>query len=74
MQKTLIAGLVALLPAFAQVKITPGTNQIAVEIDGKPYTTFFYGPSNRNPTSTRSVPNRVRSSRGAFRWKRYPAN
>src|SRR4051812_2816905 len=49
MHKLFALGLLALLPAAAQVKITQGTNQIAVEIDGKPYTTFFYGPEQPKP-------------------------
>lgn len=49
MYKLFALGLAALLPAAAEVKITPGTNQIAVEIDGKPYTTFFYGPEQPKP-------------------------
>ena len=36
-------------PLSAQVKITQGENQIAVSIDGKPYTTFFYGPEVAKP-------------------------
>ena len=33
----------AALPARAQVKITSGPEQIAVEIDGKPFTVFYIG-------------------------------
>jgi hypothetical protein len=39
----------ATLPLAAQVKITQGKDQIAVDIDGKPYTTFFYGPDVAKP-------------------------
>jgi hypothetical protein len=49
MHKLLALGALALLPMAAQVKITQGKNQIAVEIDGKPYTTFFYGPDVAKP-------------------------
>src|ERR1700730_10492245 len=49
MHKLLALGVLAALPLSAQVKITQGTNQIAVEIDGKPYTTFFYGPDVAKP-------------------------
>jgi hypothetical protein len=49
MYKLFAVGLVAFLPAFGQVKITPGSNEIAVEIDGKPYTTFFYGAAQPKP-------------------------
>jgi len=38
------------LPAAAQVKITPGAVKIAVEIDGKPFTEFFVaGPDTMKP-------------------------
>src|SRR5947209_6932254 len=40
---------VAVAPLAAQVKITQGTNRIDVAIDGKPYTTFFYGPDVGKP-------------------------
>ena len=43
----LVIGAVA--PLAAQVAITQGDNQIDVSIDGKPYTTFFYGPKVPKP-------------------------
>src|SRR3954453_10744412 len=49
MHKFVALGVLAVLPVAAQVKITQGKNQIAVEIDGKPYTTFFYGPDVAKP-------------------------
>jgi hypothetical protein len=49
MQKVLILALLAGFPLVAQVKITQGTNEIDVAIDGKPYTTFFYGPEVAKP-------------------------
>jgi Methane oxygenase PmoA len=36
------------LPAWAQVKITQGPEQIAVEIDGKPFTVFHIGGTDLN--------------------------
>ncbi len=39
----------AVAPLAAQVAITQGDNQIDVSIDGKPYTTFFYGPKAPKP-------------------------
>ena len=36
-------------PLSAQVKITQESNKISVSIDGKPYTTFFYGPDVAKP-------------------------
>lgn len=44
--------LAAVLPLAAQVKITQGQNQITVDIDGKPYTTFFYGEDVAKPYLT----------------------
>jgi len=49
MHKLLALSLLAVLPAVSQVKITQGKNEIGVEIDGKPYTTFFYGPDVPKP-------------------------
>jgi len=49
MHKLFALALVALMPAAAQVKITQGENKIDVEIDGKPYSTFFYGPDVAKP-------------------------
>ncbi len=49
MNKLFALALLAVLPVAAQVKITQGENKIAVEIDGKPYTTFFYGPDVAKP-------------------------
>jgi hypothetical protein len=49
MYKTLALTLFAILPLAAQVKITQSTNRITVDIDGKPYTTFFYGPDVAKP-------------------------
>src|SRR5947209_16505222 len=44
MTKLFALGLMSLLPLAAQVKVTQGQDQIDVEIDGKPYTTYYYGP------------------------------
>jgi hypothetical protein len=49
MRKLPILALLATLPLAAQVRITQGENQITVDIDGKPYTTFFYGPDVPKP-------------------------
>jgi hypothetical protein len=35
-------------PAGAQVKITPGPEQVSVEIDGKPFTVFYVGGKDLN--------------------------
>ncbi len=47
--KKLLAVAILPLALTAQVKITQGTNQITVDIDGKPYTTYFYGPEVPKP-------------------------
>ena len=49
MHKVLALSVLAAFPLVSQVRITQGQNQIAVEIDGKPYTTFFYGPEVAKP-------------------------
>jgi hypothetical protein len=36
-----IAALVLALPAAAQVKITPGPEKVVIDIDGKPFTSFY---------------------------------
>ena len=40
--------LVTTLPASAQVRLTQGPEQIAVEIDGKPFTVFYIGGKDLN--------------------------
>jgi hypothetical protein len=47
--KRLLAFAILPLALTAQVKITQGNNQVSVEIDGKPYTTYFYGPEVPKP-------------------------
>src|SRR5271165_4901326 len=49
MHKSLALAALAILPLSAQVKIAQENNRIAVSIDGKPYTTFFYGPDVAKP-------------------------
>lgn len=49
MKTPFVWALFAALPLTAQVKITQGTNQITVDLDGKPYTTFYYGPEVPKP-------------------------
>jgi len=47
---SLLAAGVFALPAFSQVKITPGADKVAVEIAGKPYTDFYVaGPEVMKP-------------------------
>jgi len=40
--KPTLALIVLILPVAAQVKITPGANKVAIQIDGKPFTDFYY--------------------------------
>ncbi len=49
MHKLLSLAVLAALPLASQVKITQGNNRITVDIDGKPYSTFFYGPDVAKP-------------------------
>ncbi|MEP6717252.1 MAG: DUF6807 family protein, partial [Terriglobia bacterium] len=49
MRKLLLLAMLAAVPLAGQVKIAQGNNQISVAIDGKPYTTFFYGPDVAKP-------------------------
>jgi hypothetical protein len=43
-----VLSLCTALPAWAQVKITKGSDQVAVEIDGKPFTVFYLGGADLN--------------------------
>ncbi len=43
-----IASLCVALPAWAQVKLTQGPDEIVVEIDGKPFTVFYVGGKDLN--------------------------
>ena len=48
--KSLIPSLLfCLVPLTAQVKIEKGKEVVNVEIDGKPFTTFYYGPQIGHP-------------------------
>ena len=50
MKAILAFGLLAVTGSgFAQVKFTKSEGQVAVEIDGKPFTTFFIGPDTPKP-------------------------
>ena len=40
--KLVLALFALLLPLTAQVKITPSTNKVAIQINGKPFTDFYY--------------------------------
>lgn len=49
MHKLPLLALLATLPLAAQVRIAQVDNHIDVTIDGKPYTTFFFGPDVPKP-------------------------
>ena len=44
-----LISLLLVVPVFGQVKVTAAAGRIAVEIDGKPFTTFFIGPDAPKP-------------------------
>jgi hypothetical protein len=49
MRVSAVTLLLVALPLFAQVKFTPQAGRIQVEIDGKPYTTFYLAPGGNKP-------------------------
>jgi hypothetical protein len=49
MNKLPMLALLAALPLAGQVTIDQGKDEISVWIDGKPYTTFYYGPEVAKP-------------------------
>jgi len=65
----LVLSLGAALPARAQVKITPGPEQIAIEIDGKPFTVFYVGGKDLN----RPYLHPLRSASGKVVTRSFPA-
>ena len=65
----LLLSIGSALPALAQVKITPGPEQIAVEIDGKPFTVFYIGGKDLN----RPYLHPLRSASGKIVNRSFPA-
>lgn len=61
----LLAVLLLTIPAFAQVKIAPGS--IVIDVDGKPFTTFQYGVEAWKPFF-----GPVRSASGKIVTRRFP--
>ena len=49
MRKWFWSVLLAVFPLCAQVTLTQGTDKISVEVDGKPFTEFFYGSAAPKP-------------------------
>ena len=70
-QLTLLAvlSLCTALPARAQVKLTQGPEQIAVEIDGKPFTVFYISGKDLN----RPYLHPLRSASGKIVNRSFPA-
>jgi hypothetical protein len=68
---TLVAvlSLCAAVPAWAQVTITRGAEQISVEIDGKPFTVFYIGGKDLN----RPYLHPLRSASGKIVNRSFPA-
>ncbi len=65
----LILPLCAALPAWAQVTLTPGPEQIAVQIDGQPFTIFHIGGADLN----RPYLHPLRSASGKIVNRSFPA-
>jgi methane monooxygenase PmoA-like len=65
----LILPLCAARPAWAQVTLTPGPEQIAVQIDGKPFTVFHIGGADLN----RPYLHPLRSASGKIVNRSFPA-
>jgi len=49
MKRRLLLVLLAVFPLGAQVRLIQGTDKISVEVDGKPFTEFFYGSAAPKP-------------------------
>jgi hypothetical protein len=65
--------LLLALPLCAQVKFTPQADRIQVEIDGKPYTTFYLAPGGNKPyVYPLSTASGIVVT-GISRWKHFPA-
>ena len=65
----LIFSLCIALPIWGQVKLTAGPEEIAVEIDGKPFTVFYIAGKDLN----RPYLNPLRSASGKVVTRSYPA-
>jgi Family of unknown function (DUF6807) len=65
----LILSLCTALPTWAQVKITQGPEQIAVDIDGKPFTVVYIGGTDLN----RPYLHPLRSASGRIVNRSFPA-
>jgi len=64
-----VFSLCTALPTWAQVKLTQGPHQIAVEIDGKPFTVVYFGGKDLN----RPYLHPLRSASGKIVNRSFPA-
>jgi len=67
MKRAVLVGLLAWSAASGQVKFTQFPGRIAVEIDGKPFTDFYFGPDTPKPYL-----HPLRSASGVIVTRRYP--
>ncbi|MPY90287.1 MAG: hypothetical protein GEU99_20480 [Luteitalea sp.] len=65
----LVCSVCTALPIWAQVKVTPGSEEVLVEVDGKPFTTFYVGGKDLN----RPYLYPLRSTSGKEVTRSYPA-
>ncbi len=63
----LTCGAICAWPALAQVQLSSSDGRIAVEIDGKPFTTFYFGPE-----TTKPYLHPLRAADGTIVTRRYP--
>ncbi|HET8547974.1 MAG TPA: PmoA family protein [Bryobacteraceae bacterium] len=67
MKLALIVSISLALPLVAEVKMTRGQDRVDVSIDGKPFTTFYYGAEGNKPYL-----HPLRSVKGTIVTRRYP--
>jgi len=56
------------LPLLAQVKITPGSNRISIDVNGKPFTDFYYA----GPDITKPFLHPLRAASGTYVTRMWP--
>ena len=66
--KYLVLALMAAMPLAAQVKFTPAAEKIDVEIDGKPFTTFYIS----GEAAPKPYLHPLRMADGLIMTRRYP--
>src|SRR6266699_1258635 len=68
----LLPAVVLMLPASAQVKITPGAGKLSVEIDGKPFTDFYAAGSPFGAEVTKPYLWTLRAPSGTYVTRMWP--